>query len=146
MDFCRSRTYIKTKWSKQNTWTVSRFPSSLIVNGKENLLWTLFTPNQHRIKGYSPKKSSIRRSCDTGSSISWSPLTTSNCSRGKTSNHLCTWTWYCDIASGRYASLTVPFGRIAKSSNDLDFFGVCLFGSEGKKRMEGGKIQWVAGS
>lgn len=80
---------------------------------------TLFTLNHQQIKGYSPKKSSIRRSCDTGSSINWSPLTTSNCSRGKTSNHLCTWTWYCDIASGRYASLTVPFGRIAKSSNDL---------------------------
>lgn len=72
--------------------------------------------------GYSPRNDSIRFSWDRGSSINWSPLTISNCSLGNTSSHLCKCRWYIDIASGRYDSLTVPFGRTANSSKDLRFF------------------------
>lgn len=66
-----------------------------------------------------PKNVSIRRICDSGSSISRSPFTTSNCSRENTSSQRCICRWYIEIANGRYASLTVPFGSIASSSKDL---------------------------
>lgn len=66
-----------------------------------------------------PKNVSMRRNCDSGSSINRSPLTTSSCSREKTSNQRCTCRWYMEMDNGRYASFTVPFGSIANSSNVL---------------------------
>lgn len=70
-----------------------------------------------------PKNVSILRSCDTGSSINWSPFTTRSCSRENTSSHRCICRWYIDIVNGRYASLTVPFGSMASSSNVLHWRG-----------------------
>lgn len=68
---------------------------------------------------YIPKNVSMRRNCDTGSSINWSPFTTKSCSRENTSSHRCICRWYMDIVNGRYVSLTVPFGSMANSSNVL---------------------------
>lgn len=83
----------------------------------------LIIPDEHRLTAitfvYLPKNDSMRRSCESGSSISWSPFTTSSCFRENISNHRCICKWYIDMINGRYDSLTVPFGSIASSSKVL---------------------------
>lgn len=87
-----------------------------------NSYWKLFGWFKKKNKNsnlYIPKNVSILRSCETGSSINWSPFTTKSCSRENTSSHRCICKWYIDMVNGRYASLTVPFGSMASSSNVL---------------------------